>query len=367
MDTGKCNILMIIDSLGMGGAERCVQLLSSEMVANDHRVVVLVIRDKIEIQLDAGVVVEVLGFVKYKYLPKYTLNAIRLRRKLSVLESRYGAFDLIVSNLTLSNRLSSIARIRNIYYCIHENLSISNLAKRKGLSKVIRRSRISGMLKGKRIITVSEGIKNDLTTNLNVRAGLIKTIYNPVNTGLVRKKSAGTNPCSNLKYIVHVGRMSAEKRHDVLLEAYKLSAVDQYLVLVGDGPERRAIMDKINVLGLGGKVILTGMLENPYPVIKGADLLVLSSDYEGFGIVIAEALALHTLVVSTDCKSGPGEIMSPRFADYLAPVGDVNELSRKIRKALDDLKYERVAMDGTETDRFSVGKIAQQYLSLCSK
>ncbi len=77
----KCNILIVIDSLGTGGAERSVQDLSTEFIRNGHQVVVLVIRDNIEMQLDASVVVEVLGFISHRGLPKYSVNAARLKRR----------------------------------------------------------------------------------------------------------------------------------------------------------------------------------------------------------------------------------------------------------------------------------------------
>jgi glycosyltransferase involved in cell wall biosynthesis len=99
--------------------------------------------------------------------------------------------------------------------------------------------------------------------------------------------------------------------------------------------------------------------------MKAADLLVLSSDYEGFGIVLAEALALHTLVVSTDCQSGPREIMSPCCANYLAPVDDTAELSQKIRQALADLENENICIDDAVVERFAIDGIGQQYISLC--
>ena len=361
----NCNILIVIDSLGTGGAERCVQALSAEFVNNGHRVVVLVVRDHIEMQLDERVVVEVLGFVNHRGAPKYLLNAARLKSRVSRLERAYGKFGLILSNLTVSNRLMSLAQIANAYYCIHENLSMSNLAKRRGLSRVFRKLRINRMLSKRRIIAVSEGIKQDLLANFSVSPASITTIYNPVDIDRIRKLAAQANPYDGIKYITHVGRMSDEKRHDVLLEAYRQSGVEQRLVLVGDGPSKQAISAQIRRLGLSDRVILAGQLANPYPIMEGADLLVLSSDYEGFGIVLTEALALHTMVVSTDCKSGPREIMSPHFSDYLAPVGDAKALSQKIKQALYDLENAKITIDENVMERFGVGEISQQYLSLC--
>ena len=365
--TGPCNILIVIDSLGTGGAERCVQDLSAQFVKDGHLVVVLVIRDHIEMQIDHRVVVDVLGFIRYRGLPNYLVNAIRLRKRVSRLEHEFGKFGLILSNLTLSNRLMRLARIGSTQYCIHENLSMSNLAKRRGLSRMLRKRRIIRMLSRSDIIAVSEGIKQDLVANFSVSPASIKTIYNPINVKRIQALAAQTNPYNGEKYIVHVGRLTEQKRPDVLLEAYRQSGVEHRLVQVGQGHLKQSIKTRIQELGLSDRVILAGRLANPYPVIKGADLLVLSSDYEGFGIVLTEALALHTMVVSTDCRSGPREIMSPRFTDYLVPVGDTAALSQKIRQALIDLENKRITIDDTVVERFDIRKISQQYLSLCKR
>jgi glycosyltransferase involved in cell wall biosynthesis len=221
------------------------------------------------------------------------------------------------------------------------------------------------MLNSKCVIAVSEGIKQDLLTHFNISPGAVKTIYNPIDIGMIRALSEKPNPYHGIRYIVHVGRMAHEKRHDVLLEAYKRSGLEHRLVLVGDGPQKQSILAKVKRLGISDRVILAGKLKNPYPIIKEADLLVLSSEYEGFGIVLTEALALHTMVVSTDCQSGPREIMSPRFTKYLAPVDDAAGLSQKMRQALADLENGVICIDDTVVERFAIAGISQQYLSLC--
>ena len=87
-------------------------------------------------------------------------------------------------------------------------------------------------------------------------------------------------------------------------------------------------------LGLGKKVIFQAYTDNPYAWIRHADLFVFSSDFEGFGRVLAEALIIGTPVVSTDCPTGPSEILTGVLKDFLVPPGDVNALASKIREAL---------------------------------
>ena len=96
-------------------------------------------------------------------------------------------------------------------------------------------------------------------------------------------------------------------------------------MLLGTGPLKEKAEAQVRELGLEDRVIFAGFHANPYPVIAQSKGMVLSSDYEGLGLVILEALALDRPVISTDCPSGPGEILPPQ---NLVPVGDVPALAK---------------------------------------
>ncbi len=360
----KINVLMIIDSLGIGGAEVSLRALTKSMVEMGHNVVVLVIRDEILLNLDKRVSVEILGYKKYRYLSSVSMNAKRLRKFIIEMEVKYGCFRLKVAHLTLSHKLLNLVGLKDIYYCIHENIIASNLANRSGLKKYFRMSRIRRLYNNKDIIVVSNGIKDSLMLIKGLCLRSITTIYNVIDMTTIRKLSDKRNPYSTMRYIVHVGRFSSEKRYDILLTAYQKINSDFKLILVGDGSDRNRIVDIIHQMKLDDRVVLAGFHKNPYPIIRGSSLLVLSSDYEGFGVVLAEALCLDTAVISTDCESGPDEIMKSALSNYLVKTGDSDALADKMKQAIDDVNNAGYPFASADLERFSPDTIVRQYINL---
>ena len=155
----------------------------------------------------------------------------------------------------------------------------------------------------------------------------------------------GTEPCfgdRNTNHalrndILFVGRLSPEKRVDLLLEAYSTlqDRIDHNLVIIGDGPERATLQQMAIRLGCADRVEFRGTHPDPPSVMGVFTLLVLCSDYEGLGIVLIEALAQGCSVVSTDCPTGPREVLANGRFGRLVPVGDPAALANAIEQALD--------------------------------
>lgn len=190
----------------------------------------------------------------------------------------------------------------------------------------------------------------------------MSSTYSAFNFSEIRKEASLLNKnIPKEPYILHVGRYELEhKRQDLLLQAYAKLDTDCKLVLLGDGKDRDEIKNLIHSLGLNNKVLLAGFDANPYNWMKHAKLFVMSSDYEGFGMVLAEALALNTPVVSTDCQSGPSEILVDELGIFLTPVGDVESLSNTMKKSLE--QYPEISEK--YISRFDADNIVKQYLSL---
>ncbi len=157
--------------------------------------------------------------------------------------------------------------------------------------------------------------------------------------------------------------MKAVKNHSLLLRAFaKLERPDARLMFVGDGAGRDALLALACELGVADRVILAGFLSDPTPFYQTADLFALSSNYEGFGNVIVEAMASGTPVVSTDCPSGPGEILEGGKHGRLVPVGDVDAMASAIAAALEEpAPSEQLKARAAD---FHPAKAAKAYLDL---
>lgn len=366
MSAMKKKILFVIDSLGCGGAERVVLTLSRALMALGHQVHIVIINNVIEHKIDFDVNIHSLQFKKKRFERTYTKYSKALKDLIVQLENNRGKFDLILSNLGISDRLLSMINMTNVYYIIHTIISSGSLGSRKGLRLFLKKRKIKKMYDHKNIITITDEMADDLITNVGVIPKSVQTIYNPFDVEWIRKLSlSNCNPYSNEDYIVHVARFVPLKRHDLLLKAYALSQVNEKLILLGDGPLVDNMKSLASELNISSKVIFAGFMKNPYPIIRDAKLSVLSSDYEGLPSVIIESLILKTPVVSTDCPSGPKEIMIGELSAFLSKVNDEADLADKILLALNRYKDKRQIDFSIYIEKFEATDIAQKYLNLC--
>ena len=156
-------------------------------------------------------------------------------------------------------------------------------------------------------------------------------------------------------------RVDRLELRDRLLEAFARSGFGGDLVIVGTGTseQRRRLRESISERGLEARVDLPGFQANPYPIIRHARGLVLTSDYEGFGNVIVESLVCGTPVVSTRCPSGPDEILTGELARGLADL-DADSLAEAIDRVLADPPM----ISEASVQRFAIEAVAERYLAL---
>ncbi|SHL76545.1 Glycosyl transferases group 1 [Paracoccus solventivorans] len=162
--------------------------------------------------------------------------------------------------------------------------------------------------------------------------------------------------------ILTVGNLKEVKNHPLLLRSFaQIGDAQARLMILGQGGNEGKLRALAEELGIIGRVIFAGFHADPAPFYASADLFVLSSDYEGFGNVIVEALSFGLPVVSTDCPSGPAEILDGGRFGRLVPVGDAAALARAMAAALaepaDQVLLKRRAAD------FSPEIAARSYLS----
>lgn len=188
-------------------------------------------------------------------------------------------------------------------------------------------------------VAVSAGVADDLAALSGLPRSQFTVIYNPAALGRV----PATPPARPVALSGHagpvllsVGTLKRVKRFDVLIDAFaRLTDFPEALLcIVGEGAERTALQAQVAALGLQDRVLLPGYAPDPSPWYAHADLFVLSSDYEGFGNVIVEALEHGLAIVSTDCPSGPREILADGRYGRLVPPGDAAALAQAMRIAL---------------------------------
>jgi len=193
------------------------------------------------------------------------------------------------------------------------------------------------------IIAVSEGVRHSVSSKADVPKERITTIYNPVVTPRLEVLSrevpahpwlAGGGP----PVILSAGRFERVKDFPTLIRTFqKLSMViPSRLILLGDGSQRKDLTALVRRLDLEDRVSMPGWVDNPYAFMAHASLFALSSRMEGLPTVLIEALACGCPCVSTDCPSGPAEILEDGRIGRLVPIADVDALAEAMQLTLED-------------------------------
>jgi len=222
------------------------------------------------------------------------------------------------------------------------------------------------------IVAISQGIAEDLVENFGLPPERVRVIYNPVMVSEVQKMAAEEVDHPWFKpdqppVILGVGRLVPPKDFTTLLRAFSLvrQVRPARLVILGEGEERPKLERIAYQLGIQNDVLMPGFVKNPFAFMARSTVFVLSSAYEGFGNVIVEALLCGCPVVSTDCSSGPREILEGGRYGRLVPVGDVEGLAKAILETLENPNKpaDREARIRRAMD-FSLDKIVNQYLKV---
>lgn len=330
----------ITTNLAGGGAEKALLKLALALQQRGHAVHLVLLEHRIAHTVPDGVAIHALT-APQRSLSKAAwakpLAAWRLRRLMTRL-ARAAAFDMVVSTLPFADEIALRARLPRHWCRIANTLSaeIARLRSRDPAKARRRLRRYQRLYRQAQLIAVSAGVAADLRDAIGLAQARIECIYNPFDAAAIRAAAADavSPPRPAAPYVIHVGRFNPQKRHDLLLDAYARLKVAHALVLLTDPAP--ALTEMIAQRGLADRVRVVGFQPNPYPWIAGAALLVLCSDHEGLPNVIIEALILGVPVVSTDCPSGPREILGANCPDCLVPVNDPAALAAAIERTLAD-------------------------------
>lgn len=219
-------------------------------------------------------------------------------------------------------------------------------------------------------VALNKKMANDFISYLHIPNNKITTIYNPVYRDEIETLSQ--EPLDypffhdpSTKVVLAVGRLTTQKGFPLLLKAFaRVEDKNIRLLILGEGAMRNELNALSKELGIEDRVDMPGFVDNPFPYFAQADLFVLSSIWEGFGNVLVEALACGASIVSTNCQSGPEEILDHGTFGKIVPLGDHKKMASAISFSLEHPSDPNVQK--TRAREYHVDSIAQAY-SNCFK
>ncbi|MHA2939808.1 glycosyltransferase [Vibrio sp. RC27] len=385
-------VAVVVNCLKMGGMERVAVNLADAFAKDNHDSHLIYLKDrKIELRpRNQNVIVQLFNLKKWvlgsgigaiwflicklinakyrKTFPHYFAyaEAKAFAYLLKQSEKQYGKFDLIIfRGQGTFDHIWPIQDDRFVFVC--ENVQHKTMYQHKSTQI------FADLFNERHMVCVSDGAKeslDDLLVTHNIAAKSVTKISNPNDFELIRQESdipIPTDVAPERPYILGLGRLTEVKNFPLLIEAYALLKQEQnlphQLIIVGAGKDKETIERTIERLGLQDDVILKGQQSNPYPWFKQADLFVLSSRWEGLGMVLIEALVCGTPVVATDCKGGVRDIMQGGLEPYLTDETP-RSLADKIATTLENPEVLNFQKDVAPVlQNFEQGYIVQQYLS----
>lgn len=271
------------------------------------------------------------------------------------LEKKYGKFNTIIArgqgafeHIWLFNR-------KNYYQFIESPLNTDQTGI---LNKLYAKARFSN----KNTIAISSGVLESaklLFNKFNIQPRSLQLITNPLPIENIQNLAELSAPVPGEPYIINVARFCPQKNQQLLLHAFALTNIPHKLVLVGAGEHEHKIKKLITELNLHDRVILAGEQKNPYPWMTHADLFVLSSIYEGFGLVLVESLACGTPIVAADCPGGIHDILIDEQKSYISKP-DAKSLAEKIELALENT----IKIKKEWYMRFDIDRVIKKFIEL---
>lgn len=347
MSNDSKRICFFLENLYGGGAERSMLTTAIGFKERGYAVDLLLISASGPYRKDVPEGIHIIESGIYRY--KLTLFILFFKLVRYILLNKP---DAIISALTLCNVQLMLAKMvtRNNVKCLMtiRNIEDPELSKKKRTFQIYEHAVLSRMQiffssYADKIVTVSLGLANYVKSNYPGSNDRVVTIYNPVYSADIIAKSNEyiDGNCFDYKempIVITSGRLHPDKNYSTLINAIKKVHQKKLvrLIILGDGDLRNELHELINTLGLQEYVEMLGFKDNPYAYMSRSDVFVLSSNHEGFGRVLVEAMACGCPVVSTDCPSGPREILEDGKWGRLVPTGDYNSMAEAIIETIDN-------------------------------
>ena len=365
-------IHVFIAHMGIGGAERVCVNLANEFaeLGNEVHIVVLNLENDVNTHLlDSRVQVHPLGVSRLRYAMPAMLRYVK-KYKPPFLFVFGNEMAIILNKMRKLHLLNTPLVVR-----VLNNVNIS-LAKEDNVSPIVEnylqkaQKQLEDM---EHVIAQCDAMKEQLLEKKLVKKEQISRVYNPVSRDLIAKTMEIRIPFAKrevdrTREIVFIGRLDPQKNLPHLVEAFTMlykKMPNTCLRLIGNGNLTDAIKKKVEDKGLSGCVYFEGVCKDMENIYARADMIVLSSEYEGMPNCLIEAIGCGIPIVSYDCPIGPREIVVDDVNGYLVKYNDINQLAEKMEECLKrDWDEERIRRTA---EKFDVSYIAKEYIDLFEK
>ena len=357
-------ISIVITSLYPGGMEKVCISLANQFIARGYVVDLVVLKQQDSLSCEVP-----------EALATNFLNVSRLRSSFYPLMRylRLQSPDFVIAAqwpLTWVVYFAAIAARFRGRVILSEHISLENSPFVKRIHRLA--FKFFGKLiysRAHAVIAVSHGVAQSIENLTGLPINRITTIYNPVLDECHISEDIVTYPFldwweSGGTKILAAGRLADQKNYSLLIQSFaKLpNTLDAKLLILGEGPERRKLENMIVQLGMQDRIKMPGHVKSVSGFYNIADIFVLSSNYEGLGNVIVEALNAKCKIVSTDCPFGPREILRDGRYGWLTKVGDIDGLTKGLEAAATGAPTEFASKEWLS--QFSVGFAAQRYVEI---
>jgi glycosyltransferase involved in cell wall biosynthesis len=364
------NILFVIPDLTGGGAERVIVNIINNLDQKKYAITLALFNIEGELLKELNPKIKIVNLHKKSKLSFFKL-LLNLRKLIKSINN-----VTVVSLLHYTNILSVLSCLYlkprpRVIICEHSNhRKYLKNSKMKHLRRLLMRYTYK---KADKIVAISNEMRDNLILDFNLLATNVLTIYNPIPINEIKKLAVDKQILKSMKIsnkttIIAVGRLTNVKRFDRLIRsfAYVRKYLNVRLLILGQGELLNELKYLSKKLNIEQDVLFLGFQKNPFAWLSMADLFVLSSDYEGFPMVILESMTCGTPVISTDCPTGPREIITNGENGILVPIDNEKELADSILMLLKDKKLRKKFSKNGElrANDFKVEKILPQYESL---
>lgn len=376
-------LLIFINTLQTGGAERVVSLLLNHL-NHDFEIHLALYSRMIDYSIPADIRVldleqplEQHKLLRFLKLPRISLQLYRYCKKNNIQKSVAFLYRPCYINAMMKTIWGYRGKVIMCEGTHQTTMQESHSAIYRMFSKFMV---MFSYRRADLILANSYAIQTDLVENFRIKTP-VRVIYNPVDLQFIKdhaREEPGFVFQEGVFHFITVGNLRKEKNQLLLIQAFfVLKNLPCKLLIVGAGVMDNVLRQKVTDLGLEDKVIFCGFDKNPFKFVSRSDCFVLSSDVEGFPNVLIEALTCGRPVISTDCSSGPRELLAPdtdlhhralntyEIGEYgiLTPVKDVISLANAMKKMYEDagLRSQFAAKAAKRAEQFDVDEIKQYF------